>query len=54
MIGKRDDETSEVLQFSRETVRHDWGLAKVWFLCEQKDGARKHGPRTVAADRAGL
>ncbi len=30
-------ETAEVLKVSPNTVRRDWGVAKVWLLCELKD-----------------
>jgi RNA polymerase sigma-70 factor, ECF subfamily len=30
-------ETAEVLEVSPNTVRRDWGVAKVWLLCELKD-----------------
>jgi RNA polymerase sigma factor (TIGR02999 family) len=31
-------ETAEVLQVSPNTVKRDWSLAKVWLLCELKEG----------------
>jgi RNA polymerase sigma-70 factor (ECF subfamily) len=37
------DETAEVLQVSRDTVKRDWRLAKVWLLCEMT-GESGHGP----------
>lgn len=30
-------ETAEVLKISPNTARRDWGVAKVWLLCELKD-----------------
>ena len=32
--GLTEEETAEVLQVSRETVKRDWRLAKTWLLCE--------------------
>jgi DNA-directed RNA polymerase specialized sigma24 family protein len=32
--GMTEDETAEVLQVSRETVKRDWRLAKCWLLRE--------------------
>jgi RNA polymerase sigma-70 factor, ECF subfamily len=37
--GLTEEEAAEVLQVSRETVKRDWKLAKVWLLCELRDGA---------------
>ena len=33
-------EAAEVLEISTETVKRDWRLAKVWLLCELKDGEK--------------
>jgi RNA polymerase sigma-70 factor (ECF subfamily) len=35
--GLNTDETAEVLGVSVETVKRDWGLAKVWLLKELRD-----------------
>ena len=50
--GLTEEETAEVLRVSRETVKRDWRLAKVWLLCELTEGGAKHATGTVAADRA--
>jgi RNA polymerase sigma factor (TIGR02999 family) len=34
------DETAEVLQVSRDTVKRDWKLAKNWLLCEMTEGGK--------------
>ncbi len=52
--GMTEDETAEVLHVSRETVKRDWRLAKVWLLCELADGGSKDESRAVAADRTDL
>jgi RNA polymerase sigma factor (TIGR02999 family) len=52
--GMTEDETAEVLHVSRETVKRDWRLAKVWLLCELTDGGSKDESRAVAADRTDL
>lgn len=49
--GLTEEEAAEVLKVSRETVKRDWRLAKVWLLCELTDGAAKDEAGTVAADR---
>jgi RNA polymerase sigma factor (sigma-70 family) len=49
--GLTEEETAEVLRVSRETVKRDWRLAKVWLLCELTDGVAKDETGTVAADR---
>jgi RNA polymerase sigma-70 factor (ECF subfamily) len=36
--GLSVQETAEVLQVSPNTVKRDWSLAKVWLLCELKEG----------------
>lgn len=38
--GLSEEEAAEVLMVSRETVKRDWRLAKVWLLCELTDGAK--------------
>jgi len=48
--GMTEEETAEVLQVSRETVKRDWRLARNWLLCELTHGGGKNEPRTVAAD----
>jgi RNA polymerase sigma-70 factor, ECF subfamily len=40
--GLNLDETAEVLNVSRDTVKRDWKLAKTWLLCEMTEGG-KHG-----------
>ena len=34
------DETAEVLQVSRDTVKRDWKLARNWLLCEMTEGGK--------------
>jgi RNA polymerase sigma factor (TIGR02999 family) len=34
------DETAEVLHVSRETIKRDWKMAKLWLLRELRDGRR--------------
>ena len=34
--GLSERETAEVLEVSVNTVKRDWGLAKVWLHCELK------------------
>jgi len=34
------NETAEVLHVSRDTVKRDWNVAKVWLLCQLKDRER--------------
>ncbi len=36
--GLSERETAEALSVSLNTVKRDWGLAKVWLHCELKDG----------------
>ena len=38
--GLELDEIAEVLKVSRDTVKRDWRLAKVWLLCELRDRGR--------------
>jgi RNA polymerase sigma factor (TIGR02999 family) len=38
--GLSEEEAAEVLKTSRETVKRDWRLAKVWLLCELSDGTK--------------
>ncbi len=45
--GMTEDETAEVLEVSRETVKRDWRLAKLWLLQRLSEGG-EHGSRTVA------
>ncbi len=52
--GLTEDETAEVLEVSRETVKRDWRVAKMWLLCEMTDGASKHETGTLAGDRKDL
>ena len=52
--GLTEDEAAEVLKVSRETVKRDWRLAKVWLLCELSDGAKKDESLALAGDRAHL
>jgi len=42
--GLSEVEAAEVLKVSRETVKRDWRLAKVWLLCELRDGPKKDEP----------
>jgi len=37
--GMTEDETAEVLEVSRETVKRDWRLAKLWLLQRLSEGA---------------
>ena len=37
-VGLSLDETAEVLQISRETVKSDWRFAKAWLLRQMSDG----------------
>jgi RNA polymerase sigma-70 factor, ECF subfamily len=37
------DETAEVLQVSRDTVKRDWRLAKIWLL-DEMTGDNRHAP----------
>ena len=41
------DETAEVLKVSRDTVKRDWRLAKVWLLSELKK-AKEKGRRSLS------
>ena len=34
------DETADVLQVSRDTVKRDWKLARNWLLCEMAEGGK--------------
>ena len=52
--GLTETETAEVLEVSRETVKRDWRVAKMWLLCEMTDGANKHETRTLAGDQKDL
>jgi hypothetical protein len=52
--GLTEEETAEVLRVSRETVKRDWKLAKVWLLCELTDGVARDETGAVAEDRAHL
>ena len=38
--GLNLDETAEVLQVSRDTVKRDWKLARNWLLCEMTEGGK--------------
>ena len=38
--GLREKEIAEVLAVSTKTVKRDWGLAKVWLLCQLRDKGR--------------
>jgi RNA polymerase sigma-70 factor, ECF subfamily len=38
------DETAEVLNISRDKVKREWKIAKVWLLCELKAGEEQWGP----------
>jgi RNA polymerase sigma factor (TIGR02999 family) len=40
--GLSMDDVAEVLGISAETAKRDWRLAKVWLLCELKDGEKRH------------
>lgn len=46
--GLTESETAEVLEVSRETVKRDWRLAKMWLLSEMTDGANRHETGTLA------
>jgi RNA polymerase sigma factor (TIGR02999 family) len=46
--GLTERETAEVLKVSRETVKRDWKMAKLWLLAEMTDGARRHEAKTLA------
>jgi predicted DNA-binding protein (UPF0251 family) len=35
-----EDETAEVLEVSRETVKRDWRLAKLWLLQRLTEGGK--------------
>jgi DNA-directed RNA polymerase specialized sigma24 family protein len=48
--GLTETETAEVLQVSRETVKRDWRVAKLWLLGEMTDGADRYEAGTMAAD----
>jgi RNA polymerase sigma factor (TIGR02999 family) len=52
--GLSENETAEVLEVSRETVKRDWRVAKMWLLCEMTDGAGRHETGTLAGDRKDL
>lgn len=52
--GLAEHEAAEVLQVSRETVKRDWRMAKMWLLCEMTDGGGKHEAGAVARDRKDL
>jgi hypothetical protein len=47
--GLNLDETAQVLQVSRDTVKRDWKLAKTWLLCEMAEGGGD-GSRALAQD----
>jgi len=51
--GMTEDETAEVLEVSRETVKRDWRLAKLWLLQRLTKGG-KHEPGRVGEDQADL
>jgi RNA polymerase sigma factor (TIGR02999 family) len=46
--GLSEQETAEVLGVSRETVKRDWRMAKLWLLGELTGGGSRHGAGTVA------
>ncbi len=46
--GLSEQETAEVLGVSRETVKRDWRIAKLWLLGELTGGGSRHGAGTVA------
>jgi hypothetical protein len=39
-VGLDLDEIAEALEVSRDTMKRDWRLAKVWLRCEVKDGEK--------------
>jgi RNA polymerase sigma-70 factor, ECF subfamily len=47
--GMTEQETAGVLGVSRETVKRDWRLAKLWLLQRLRPGGER-GSRTVATD----
>lgn len=48
--GLAEHEAAEVLEVSRETVKRDWRVAKMWLLCEMTDRRSKHEAGTLAGD----
>jgi len=46
--GLSEQETAEVLGVSRETVKRDWRIAKLWLLGELSGGGSRHGAGTLA------
>ncbi len=48
--GLAEHEVAEVLEVSRETVKRDWRLAKMWLLCEMTDGASERETGTLAGN----
>ncbi|RPI25136.1 MAG: sigma-70 family RNA polymerase sigma factor [Acidobacteria bacterium] len=51
--GMTEDETDEVLEVSRETVKRDWRLAKLWLLQRLAKGGNDQSGR-VGEDQADL
>ena len=49
-----EHETAEVLEISRETVKRDWRVAKMWLLCVTSDRGSGHETGTLAGDRKNL
>jgi len=49
--GLSETETAEVLKVSRETVKRDWRVAKLWLLGEMSGGENEHETGAVAGDR---
>jgi RNA polymerase sigma-70 factor, ECF subfamily len=49
--GLSETETAEVLKVSRETVKRDWRVAKLWLLGEMSGGEDEPGTGAVAGDR---
>jgi len=52
--GLAEHEAAEVLEVSRETVKRDWRVAKMWLLCEMTDEGSKHEAETLAGNRKDL
>ena len=52
--GLTEEETAEVLEVSRETVKRDWRLAKTWLLCEMTEGVAGDETGAMAGDREDL
>jgi RNA polymerase sigma-70 factor, ECF subfamily len=49
--GLSETEAAEVLKISRETVKRDWRVAKIWLLEQMSGGADGHEPGAVVKDR---